>query len=156
MFTDVGPWYVPDLLGSADYDWRLGPLPGRPLNPEVTGLSISATTEHYEEALRFVQWVSTSDEAQRIIATGTNLPVTREGVEMFVGRAPQKSLETFLYLFNRGYTFPPIPERQISGVDGLVWDTFYNEILVGKIDPLTGLQKLQAQVQAIVDEQVAR
>lgn len=143
-------------MAHADFDWRIGPLPGKPLEPEVTGLSISATTQHYDEALRFAAWVSSSSEAQRIIAGGTNLPVTREGVEEFVLRAPGKSLETFFYMFDGGFAFAPIPERQISGVSGLIWDTFYNEILVGKIDPLTGLQRLQAQVQAIIDEQISR
>lgn len=156
MFSDVGPWYVPDLLAHADYDWQLAPLPGQPLDPEVTGLSISAATEHYDEALRFVQWVSTSDEAQRIIATGTNLPLTRYGTEVFMDRAPQKDLGVFFYQFDRGYEFPPIPERTFTGIDGLIWTTFYDEILVGKIDPLTGLQRLQAQVQAMVDEQISR
>lgn len=156
MFTDVGPWYVPDLLAHADFDWRLGPLPGKPLDPEVTGLSITTTTQNYEAALRFATWVSTSSKAQEIIATGTNLPVTRDGVDMFVQRAPEKALDTFFYMFDGSFAFAPIPERQISGVDGLIWDTFYNEILVGKIDPLTGLQRLQAQVQAIVDEQNSR
>ncbi len=38
----------------------------------------------------------------------------------------------------------------------MIWDTFYNEILVGKIDPLTGLQRLQAQVQAMIDDQLRK
>lgn len=155
MFTDVGPWYVPDLLAHADYDWRLAPLPGKPLDPEVTGLSISASTQNYDAALRFVQWVSTSDEAQRIIATGTNLPLTRYGAEEFIARAPEKDLGIFFYQFDRGYQFPPIPERSFTGIDGLVWTTFYDEILVGKIDPLTGLQRLQAQVQAMINDQIS-
>jgi len=156
MFSDVGPWYVPDLLANADFDWRLAPLPGVPLEPEVTGLSISATTDNYEAALRFVTWVSTSEEAQKIIAGGTNLPVTRYGVEEFVWRAPDKGLETFFYMFDENFKFAPIPERNFTGVSGVIWDTFYNEILVGKIDPLTGLQRLQAQVQAMIDDQLRK
>ncbi len=75
----------------------------------MTGLSISATTDNYEAALRFVTWVSTSDEAQKIIAGGTNLPVTRYGVEEFVWRAPDKGLETFFYMFDENFKFAPIP-----------------------------------------------
>jgi len=156
MFTDVGPWYLPELLANATYDWRLAPLPGKPLDPEVTGLSITTSAKDYEAALRFVTWVSTSSEAQKIVATGTNLPVTREGVEEFVLRAPDKNLETFFYMFDSSFEFAPIPERQFTGVDGLVWTTFYDEILVGKIDPLTGLQRLQAQVQGMIDDQNSR
>ncbi len=158
MFADVGPWYVPSLLTQGTFDWVIAPLPGRPLEPELTGLSISRTTAHPEAAREFVTWVSTSPEAQTIIARGTNLPVTKTGIRSFVSRAPGRSLETFFAIFEQPYTFPPLPARRIStsAVSSQIWNTFYNEILLGKVDPLVALNRLQAMAQAYLDEQNAR
>lgn len=157
MFADVGPWYVPDLLANATFEWTIAPLPGEPLEPEMTGISISKSTEHYDAALKFATWVSTSPEAQEIIATGTNLPVTRDGVYTFVLRRPGANLEAFFDVFERGYQFQPLRQVPLPpGIDAIIWGKFYDEILVGKVDPITGLQELQNQVQGMLNQYSAQ
>lgn len=153
MFADVGPWYIPAFLENAGFDWAIAPVPGNPLTPEITGLSISATTQHLDAALKFVEFVSTDPAAQAIVANSTNLPVTSEAAQIFVERAPGRGLETFFSVFTDDYRIPDLQAVTLSPIEGQIWNTFYNEILLHHVDPLTGLNQLQQVAQAYLDEQ---
>lgn len=149
MYADIGPWYLPGLANAKGIDWRLVETPGAPLDPEVVGLSISKTSKYAKEALTFAKFVSSSSQAQSIIANGTNLPVTKAGAKKFVEKAPDKELGVFTNFLAK-YTFPQLAQHRVnvSSLDGTIWDTFYQKILTGSVDVLTGLKDLDQTIQS--------
>lgn len=99
MYTDFGPWYIPQMKDVTGFDWDLVPIPGNGGGKEVDGLAVSNRSEHKEAAQKFVDYLCENEEAQKIIGGDENaygVPVNSVAVESFEKIYEGKNLGAFV------------------------------------------------------------
>lgn len=153
VYLDCGPFNLPYFTEITDFDWDFGPAPGNGGGMEVVGVSISAATEHPEEAARFAAFVSTSKEAQEIIGGTTAMPVTEDGKAVFLQQYPDKNLQAFFDAAE--YESAPATIKGASLVNGILNSAIYDRTAVGTVadeDIQTVLDEAAIEAQAVLDE----
>lgn len=153
VYLDCGPFNLPNFTEITDFEWDFGPAPGNGGSMEVVGVSVSATTEHPEEAKKFAEFVSTSKEAQEIIGGTTALPVTEEGKEVFLQQFPDKNLQAFFDAAT--YEKAPVTMKGANLANGILNSAIYDRTGVGNVadeDVKTVLDEAAAEAQAVLDE----
>lgn len=99
VYTDFGPWYIPQMAEVEGFDWDLVPYFANGGTKEVDGLSISSSSENKEAALIFVEWMCESDSAQNAIggdSSAYGVPVNPNAVESFKQIYPEKNLAAYV------------------------------------------------------------
>lgn len=153
VYLDCGPFNLPNFTEITDFEWDFAAAPGNGGCMEVVGVSISATTEHPEEAKKFAEFVSNSKEAQEIIGGTTALPVTQEGKEVFLQQFPDKNLQAFFDA--AAYEKAPVTMKGANLANGILWNAIYDRTAVGNVaaeDVQTVLDEAAAEAQAVLDE----
>lgn len=117
-----GPYLLPLMKQSTKFDWDVAIQPGKGGEMEIVGLAVSKESKNQEAATLFAQFVSNSDEAQKIIATGSNLPVTNAGKDVFLAQFPDKNLNAFFEAME--HQTPQVSLKQAARFN----DTFYKAI----------------------------
>lgn len=98
MYTDFGPWNLPQLADST-INWELVPFPSGGGSKEVDGLAVCKTSKNQDAANTFVTYMSTNDAAQKIIGGDKNaygVPVISSAVSAFQTIFPDKDVTAFL------------------------------------------------------------
>ncbi|MDL2300919.1 sugar ABC transporter substrate-binding protein [Lachnospiraceae bacterium OttesenSCG-928-D06] len=100
MYTDFGPWSIPQMSDVKGFDWDLVPMPGNGGGKEINGLSISAKSNNIEAAQIFVDYLCENETAQQIIGgdkSAYGVPVNPNVVQKFENIMPGKNLSAFVY-----------------------------------------------------------
>ncbi len=153
VYLDCGPFNLPYFTQITDFEWDFGPAPGNGGEMEVVGVSISATTEHPEEAAAFAEFVSTAKEAQEVIGGTTAMPVTEDGKAVFLRQYPDKNLQAFFDA--AAYESAPVTVKGESLASGVLNSAIYDRTAVGTVadeDIQTVLDEAAAEAQAVLDE----
>lgn len=99
IYTDFGPWYIPQMEEVESFEWELIPYFAGGGTKEVDGLSISKNSENKEAALIFVEWMCESVSAQNAIggdSSAYGVPVNPDAVESFQQIYPEKNLAAYV------------------------------------------------------------
>ncbi len=99
MFTDFGPWYIPQMAEVKNFKWDLVPFPGNGGTKEVDGLAISKTSKNAEAAKLFVDHLTQNQQAQDIIGgnkTAYGVPVLPTATQAFEDIFEGKNLKAFV------------------------------------------------------------
>ncbi|MFC3747828.1 ABC transporter substrate-binding protein [Paenibacillus sp. GCM10012306] len=107
MFTDFGPWYLPQMADVQNFKWDLVPFPGNGGSKEVNGLAISKNSKNAEAAKLFIDHMTQNEEAQKIIGGNKNaygVPVIASATSAFEAVAPNKNLQAFVLAAEKQHT----------------------------------------------------
>lgn len=99
MFTDFGPWYLPQMADVTNFKWDLVPLPGGGGSKEVDGLAIGKDSKNAEAAKIFVKHLTQNEEVQKIIGGNKNaygIPVLSSATSAFEAIYSDKNLKAFV------------------------------------------------------------
>lgn len=99
IYTDFGPWSIPQMKDVKGFDWELIPFVGNGGSKEVNGLAVSKTSKEAENAQKFVDFMCEDPEAQKIIGGNENaygVPVLAEVVDAFTTIYEGKNLQAFV------------------------------------------------------------
>ncbi|MBJ9991130.1 MULTISPECIES: ABC transporter substrate-binding protein [unclassified Paenibacillus] len=99
MYTDFGPWYIPQLADVKGFDWDIVPFPGGGGSKEVNGLALSKDSKNAEAAKIFIQHLTQDEEAQKIIGgnkSAYGVPVLASATGAFEQIYPGKNLKAFV------------------------------------------------------------
>jgi multiple sugar transport system substrate-binding protein len=114
---DFGAFYLPLMAQIKSFDWDIAPAPGNGGEMELVGIAVSSGTKSSESALRFVEFVSNSRDAQDIIASTTSLPVITESKAAFIAQYPERNLQAFFDAIQDQGISPTFKgSRQIGGI----------------------------------------
>ncbi|GGA48541.1 ABC transporter substrate-binding protein [Paenibacillus physcomitrellae] len=100
MYTDFGPWSIPQMADTEGFDWDLVPFPGNGGSKEVDGLALSKDSKNPDAAKAFITYLTQSDEAQKIIGgnkSAYGVPVLASAMDAFEQIFPDKNLNAFVY-----------------------------------------------------------
>lgn len=100
IYTDFGPWYIPQMEEVETFDWDLVPFVANGGSKEIDGLSISSSSENLEAAEVFVKWMCESESAQKAIggdSSAYGVPVNANAVESFEQIYPEKNMNAYVY-----------------------------------------------------------
>jgi multiple sugar transport system substrate-binding protein len=99
MFTDFGPWYLPQMAEVESFKWDLVPFPGGGGSKEVNGLALSKDSKNAEAAKIFINHLTQNEETQKIIGGNKNaygIPVLSSATSAFEAIYPDKNLNAFV------------------------------------------------------------
>ncbi|GAB6926580.1 hypothetical protein JCM10914A_05630 [Paenibacillus sp. JCM 10914] len=99
MFTDFGPWYLPQMAEVQNFNWDLVPFPGNGGSKEVNGLALSKNSKNAEAATTFINHLTQNEEVQKIIGGNKNaygVPVIASATSAFEAVSPDKNLKAFV------------------------------------------------------------
>ncbi|MGG6311973.1 extracellular solute-binding protein [Paenibacillus macerans] len=99
MFTDFGPWYIPQMAETEGFNWDLVPFPGNGGSKEVDGLALSKDSKNPEAAQTFIDYLTQNEEAQKIIGgnkSAYGVPVLAGATAAFEQIYPDKNLKAFV------------------------------------------------------------
>ncbi len=134
MYTDFGPWYIPQMAEVKGFDWEIVPYPANGGNKEVDGLAISSKSEHKEAAEIFVKWMCESVSAQKAIggdSSAYGVPVNPDAVDSFKNIFPDKNMEAYVYA---AYNQTPAETQKRTNEINSVLDRVNDETGVGTGD----------------------
>lgn len=100
MFTDFGPWYLPQMADVKSFKWDLVPFPGNGGAKEVDGLAVSKSSKNAEAAKLFVKHLTEDQAAQEIIGgnkSAYGIPVVKSAAGAFETIYPDKNMQAFIY-----------------------------------------------------------
>ncbi|WP_083205236.1 sugar ABC transporter substrate-binding protein [Bacillus sp. FJAT-27264] len=107
MFTDFGPWYLPQMADVQNFKWDLVPFPGNGGSKEVNGLALSKSSKNAEAAKLFINHMTQNEEAQKIIGGNKNaygVPVIPSATSAFEAVAPNKNMAAFVLAAEKQHT----------------------------------------------------
>ncbi|NUU59831.1 ABC transporter substrate-binding protein [Paenibacillus agri] len=107
MFTDFGPWYLPQMADVQNFKWDLVPFPGNGGSKEVNGLALSKNSKNAEAAKLFINHMTQNEEAQKIIGGNKNaygVPVIPSATSAFEAVAPNKNMQAFVLAAEKQHT----------------------------------------------------
>ncbi|MGB8452877.1 MAG: sugar ABC transporter substrate-binding protein [Anaerocolumna sp.] len=99
MYTDFGPWYIPQMADVTGFDWDIVPYPANGGNKEVDGLAICSASENKEAAETFAAWLCESDSAQKAIggdSSAYGVPVNPNAVDSFKNIYEGKNMQAYV------------------------------------------------------------
>jgi multiple sugar transport system substrate-binding protein len=107
MFTDFGPWYLPQMAEVQKFKWDLVPFPGNGGSKEVNGLALSKDSKNAEAAKIFINHLTQNEEVQKIIGGNKNaygVPVIASATTAFEAVSPDKNLKAFVLAAEKQHT----------------------------------------------------
>lgn len=99
VFTNFGPWNLPQMRDVKGFEWDLVPFVGNGGSKEVNGLAVSKESKQAENAQIFVDFMTDNPKAQTIIGANENaygVPVLSEVVDSFTTIYEDKNLQAFV------------------------------------------------------------
>lgn len=153
VYLDCGPFNLPYFTEITDFEWDFAPAPGNGGSMEVVGVSVSATSEHPEEAQLLAEFISTSKEAQEIIGGTTAMPVTEDGKAVFLQQYPDKNLKAFFDAST--YEKAPATIKGANQANAVLRSAVLDRTAVGTVadeDIKTVLDEAAVEAQAVLDE----
>lgn|GEM_PF-922378 len=152
FILNFGPWNMPTMSEVSSFEWDVCATPGNGGKMEIVGLAMGKDTEHPEAVQAFIEFISTSKEAQEIVGSSSALPVTEDGKEAFLNQYPDKNLQAFF----DAMSYQEVP-NQIKGADSVV-NTVENALKdrtaigTGTEDVATVLKEAEIEAQELLDE----
>jgi len=131
MYTDFGPWNIPQMEEVEGFEWELLIFPGNGGAKEVNGLSITKTSRNKEAAQIFVDYLCESERAQSIIGgdkSAYGVPVNPNVVRDFESIYEGKNLAAFV---NAAYNQTPSETQKRTNEINSIHDRISDETLVG-------------------------
>ncbi|WP_082350791.1 sugar ABC transporter substrate-binding protein [Paenibacillus xylanivorans] len=107
MFTDFGPWYLPQMADVQKFKWDIVPFPGNGGSKEVNGLALSKDSKNVEAAETFINHLTQNEEVQKIIGGNKNaygVPVISSATSAFETVSPDKNLKAFVLAAEKQHT----------------------------------------------------
>ncbi|MEZ0071144.1 extracellular solute-binding protein [Planotetraspora sp. GP83] len=156
MLPDFGPWNIAKIAALDTSKFLIVPMPGKgePMEVDSLGISKSATEAERTAATTFTKFMSTSPDAQNLLATTTSalgVPVIQGSLDTFKAIAPKVNLQAFVDAVTNAVTTPYVKDKvKIEST----FSTDLNSrtaIGSGKEDPAVVLPELQAQCQKMLD-----
>jgi multiple sugar transport system substrate-binding protein len=114
MYTDFGPWHIPQMADVEGFKWDLVPIPGNGGSKEANGLSLSKDSKNADAAKAFITYLTESESAQKIIGGNKNaygIPVIANATADFEQIYPDKNVKAFT-LAAEHQTFQEAPKRR--------------------------------------------
>jgi len=99
MYTDFGPWNLPQMADVKGFKWDLVPFPGNGGSKEVNGLALSKDSKNADAAKAFITYMTQSEEAQKAIGgnkSAYGIPVLASATGAFETIFPDKNLKAFV------------------------------------------------------------
>ncbi|MFC7404236.1 ABC transporter substrate-binding protein [Georgenia alba] len=118
-------------------------------------VSMSATTEHPEEAAAFIDWMNNSVEAGEVILTDRGLPTNLDVREAIMDDLPepeQRAAEFLADLEDEVVDNPPVPPVG-SGDTQEILTRYNTEVLFGRLTPEEAAAQFRAEVEAAIGQQ---
>jgi multiple sugar transport system substrate-binding protein len=155
MFTDFGPWYLPQMSEAKNFQWDLVPFPGNGGSKEVDGLAISKTSKNKDAAQTFVDYMCESDEAQKIIGGNKiayGVPVLASATSSFESIYPDKNLKAFV-IASQNQTSQET-QKQTNEINNAMKDIDdRTPIGIGKEDPSKVFPEVAQKIDQILQQQ---
>lgn len=156
MLPDFGPWNIAKIAALDNGQFLLVPMPGAGEPMEVDSLGIAKDADEAETAAAktFAEFMSTSPEAQGLLASTTSalgVPVIEGSVDSFLEAAPGVNLQSFVDAVERAV---PVPYVQDKVRIESTFSTDLNSrtaVGTGTEDVAVVLPELQAQCQEMLD-----
>ncbi|GAA4564251.1 extracellular solute-binding protein [Planotetraspora kaengkrachanensis] len=156
MLPDFGPWNIAKIAALDTSKFLIVPMPGKgePMEVDSLGIAKSATEAEVAAAKTFTKFMSTSPDAQNLLASTTSalgVPVIQGSLESFKAIAPRVNLQAFTDAVTNAVTTPYVKDKvKIEST----FSTDLNSrtaIGSGNEDPATVLPELQSQCQQMLD-----
>ncbi|NLM10563.1 MAG: sugar ABC transporter substrate-binding protein [Clostridiaceae bacterium] len=159
---NMGSWFIATLISSlekGDYDpelcgnWGIvkyphaeGVEPGSTLGT-ITGLSITAVSDHKQEAFEFIKWVSGPEGAAVMARTGNFPAISTEEVKSIIaglnGFPKDEQSKEALEVSNLYLEVPYAPN--VSEINAIL-DTYHKMIMSGEISVEEGIAAMNEEV----------
>ncbi|MFB9276914.1 ABC transporter substrate-binding protein [Cohnella cellulosilytica] len=100
MYSDFGPWSLPQMADVQGFNWDLVPFPGNGGSKEVNGLAMSKDSKNAEAAQAFITYMTQNEEAQKVIGgnkSAYGIPVLAGATSSFESIFPDKNLNAFVF-----------------------------------------------------------
>jgi len=156
MLPDFGPWNIAKIAALDPAKFLVVPIPGlgEPMEVDSLGVSKSATDAQTTAAKTFTTFMSSSPDAQKLLASTTSalgLPVVQSSVDSFKSVAPKVNLQAFVDAVTNAVTVPYVKDKvKIETAFSTDLDS-RTAIGSGKEDPAVVLPQLQANCQKLLD-----
>lgn len=154
MFTDFGPWYLPQMADVQNFTWDIVPLPGNGGSKEVNGLALSKDSKNAEAAKLFIKHMTQNEEAQKIIGGNKNaygVPVIAAATSAFEGIAPDKNLKAYVLAAEKQH--PQEAQKRTNEINNemkAINDT--TPIGIGKMDVKEVFPQVAAKINKILQQ----
>lgn len=115
-------------------------------------VSMSATTEHPEEAAMFIDWMNNSVEAGEVILADRGLPANldvREQITPMLPEPDQRGAEFLADLEDEIVDSPPVPPVG-SGETQDILKRYNSEVLFGRLTPEEAAAQFREEVEAAI------
>ncbi|TYB66733.1 hypothetical protein FXF51_16695 [Nonomuraea sp. PA05] len=156
MLPDFGPWNIAKIAALDTSKFLIVPMPGKgePMEVDSLGIAKSAPEAEVTAAKTFTTFMSTSPDAQKLLASTTSalgVPVIQSSLDAFTSIAPQVNLRAFTDAVTNAVTTAYVKDKvKIESA----FSTDLNSrtaIGSGEEDPAVVLPELQAQCQQMLD-----
>lgn len=161
-FFPVAPWDV-STYETLDFEWDLLPYPvGRTGEPATwigtLGIAVSETTQHAEDAVKLVEYLTADREAQQMLVdAGIQIPNLVDMAQEWVDESttqPANKQEFLRIVEDYGRPLPASFTYSAEWYDELF--TNIQPVLDGKVTAAEYLAEAQPKMQAFLDDAVAR
>lgn len=152
IYTDFGPWSIPQMKDVKGFDWDLIPFVGNGGSKEINGLAVSSASKQAENAQKFVDFMTEDPEAQKIIGGNKNaygVPVLAEVVDSFTTIYEGKNLQAFV---DAAYNQTPQETQKKTNEISSVQDTALQSTKLknGDKEPAVVFPELAKKITAII------
>jgi multiple sugar transport system substrate-binding protein len=160
MQPDFGPWDIAKLAALKNPDINLVPDPsgGEPLEIDGLGISKTAKAPQTKAAKTFLDFMSTSTEAQNLLTSeksSLGLPVIEKSQASFKANAPDLNLGAFITAVGQNTSARAVPNKDE------ILQSFWTAVNAstglgtGNDDPATVFPTLQDGCQTALDKLIA-
>jgi len=107
MYSDFGPWNLPQMADVQGFKWDLVPFPGNGGSKEVNGLTLSKDSKNADAAKAFITYMTQNEEAQKVIGgnkSAYGIPVLASATSSFETIFPDKNLNAFVLAAEKQHT----------------------------------------------------
>ncbi|MBS4760151.1 MAG: sugar ABC transporter substrate-binding protein [Clostridium sp.] len=99
-----GRWLVPKYREEADFDWDIALFPsgtkGSVVNIDASGYALSKSSQHKEEAIKFIQFISSKNSLEELSKSGLIIPARKDAAYSEVFLEKNKKPDHAKYFLN--------------------------------------------------------
>ena len=95
-----GRWVVPKFREDAQFDWDIVPFPkgtvGSVVPLDASGWAIAKSSQHKEEAKKFVEYLASKENSEKFTTSGLIVPARKDSANSIIDGQKPKSSKVFL------------------------------------------------------------
>ena len=95
-----GRWVVPKFREDAQFDWDIVPFPkgivGSVVPLDASGWAIAKSSQHKEEAKKFVEYLASKENSEKFATSGLIVPARKDSANSIIDGQKPKSSKVFL------------------------------------------------------------